>query len=352
MTAYWLHLKVQAHGKHPMSSKDSKNLRIYFDEKPKDKSDEIGEGDYMQVPDEYGVIYEGEKDYYIQITEAEYNASDYALYIWFDPYGIGAVSSGDKLYGRLKLTAKEGVKEEANSPAPIKAGDKKIKHTVIVGDSVAVYMTNEINSNVKTGTVSNIKSASDRSDKLSAMSGNYFDEAHQTINEGGILNWIKGAFQANLAGDIMQQSAIYNAESSYRLGRATHSNSGDIASKAQDILFLGGGEWDHKPKISPIWGERNRLGNSRKLYFYDYWSNIHYGYIAAAGGMNLTRALWGAGQAQTIDNMTTGGDDDYDAEAIKEGYQLYAKKPNGIVYKDLLNIFESNPSWKEENRGR
>lgn len=55
--------------------------------------------------------------------------------------------------------------------------------------------------------------------------------------------------------------------------------------------------WDHKPIIRrTIGGIRHKQGNYD--YFYDIWSNIHYGYVGMAGGLSETILLDGAGVEQ------------------------------------------------------
>jgi uncharacterized Zn-binding protein involved in type VI secretion len=55
--------------------------------------------------------------------------------------------------------------------------------------------------------------------------------------------------------------------------------------------------WDHKPKIQgAIGGIWHKQGGYD--YFYDIWSNIHYGYVGMAGGLSESALLDGAGVEQ------------------------------------------------------
>ncbi|AZE48391.1 hypothetical protein C4K04_2719 [Pseudomonas chlororaphis] len=55
--------------------------------------------------------------------------------------------------------------------------------------------------------------------------------------------------------------------------------------------------WDHKPKIrATIGGIWHKQGKYE--YFYDIWSNIHYGYVGMAGGLSESVLLDGAGIEQ------------------------------------------------------
>lgn len=57
--------------------------------------------------------------------------------------------------------------------------------------------------------------------------------------------------------------------------------------------------WDHKPKIrriiGGIWHKQGQYD-----YFYDIWSNVHYGYTGMAGGLSESVLLDGAGIEQIV----------------------------------------------------
>ncbi|WP_241667765.1 polymorphic toxin type 44 domain-containing protein [Pseudomonas sp. Sample_24] len=56
-------------------------------------------------------------------------------------------------------------------------------------------------------------------------------------------------------------------------------------------------EWDHKPKLRERFpGVRHKQGGY--LYYYDIWSNIHYGYVGIIGGLSDRLLLDGAGAEQ------------------------------------------------------
>lgn len=58
-------------------------------------------------------------------------------------------------------------------------------------------------------------------------------------------------------------------------------------------------EWDHKPKLRKlIPGVRHKQGKYE--YFYDIWSNIHYGYVGIIGGLSESVLLDGAGAEQIV----------------------------------------------------
>jgi hypothetical protein len=56
-------------------------------------------------------------------------------------------------------------------------------------------------------------------------------------------------------------------------------------------------EWDHKPKLRRLFpGVRHKQGQYD--YYYDIWSNIHYGYVGIIGGLSESVLLDGAGAEQ------------------------------------------------------
>jgi len=65
-----------------------------------------------------------------------------------------------------------------------------------------------------------------------------------------------------------------------------------------------GGDWDHKPHIRTSFtpavtsGEQHWHHYNGRLYFYDIWSNIHYGYVGRACGFTRSGLLDGAGVEQ------------------------------------------------------
>ena len=115
-----------------------------------------------------------------------------------------------------------------------------------------------------------------------------------------------------------------------------------------------GRPWDHKTKIIMI-PELKSLGTPRKVrtlsevkkqrfegeiplnsksfwhkykdydYYFDVWSNIHYGYVGLACGFTEDILLNGAGLAQFLDNFTIAGDAPDDIMSIKLGFNLYKK---------------------------
>ena len=108
-------------------------------------------------------------------------------------------------------------------------------------------------------------------------------------------------------------------------------------------------EWDHKPKLQTMYnGVWHKQGKYE--YFYDIWSNIHYGYVGVAGGLSESVLLDGAGIEQIGSDLyrqvrdperfsgprKTEGvegmrawDDIPDRVSIVIGMNLYKEYPNG-----------------------
>ncbi|MBX3000487.1 MAG: hypothetical protein KF893_18350, partial [Caldilineaceae bacterium] len=61
--------------------------------------------------------------------------------------------------------------------------------------------------------------------------------------------------------------------------------------------------WDHKTTIADRFGRYQIVGNHR--YYFDVWSNIHYGYVGASVGFESDELLWGAGAAQFMNESRT-----------------------------------------------
>ncbi|WP_447802272.1 polymorphic toxin type 44 domain-containing protein [Pseudomonas serbica] len=57
-------------------------------------------------------------------------------------------------------------------------------------------------------------------------------------------------------------------------------------------------EWDHKPKLRAMYDDNVRHKQGLYEYYYDIWSNIHYGYVGIAGGLSESVLLDGAGVEQ------------------------------------------------------
>ncbi len=143
-------------------------------------------------------------------------------------------------------------------------------------------------------------------------------------------------------------------------------------------LVAAGCPWDHKKAIQRLQGYQHWSCDKNKhfLFFYDLWSNIHYGFIGKAVGFTEWELTAGAGVAQLKDNKRSWGtwasqylqnrirelgdadflaafDDASDNEAIKIGFRLYDRyggTPSFLTAQAILDeIYKSYQNNKLVN---
>jgi hypothetical protein len=128
------------------------------------------------------------------------------------------------------------------------------------------------------------------------------------------------------------------------------------------------GDWDHKPKIARMFHPRVPGGNQNwhlygsTLYFYDVWSNIHYGYVGKGVGFSDGILLDGAGLEQIgstllrfslpqSDSSVSGlrkWDDPSDRAAIEMGIKMFHQYPNNVTTQIVLDgVVNSNAILKK-----
>lgn len=127
---------------------------------------------------------------------------------------------------------------------------------------------------------------------------------------------------------------------------------------------FAGRPWDHKTHIPNLFRhvavhrkeyskKSNKIVEFRSYYhkynkhdyFYDVWSNIHYGYVGLSVGFDEKVLLRGAASAQFIDSRGSNLEDAIDdITAIKIGFRLYTKfgtYAENLTYLDILEELES-----------
>jgi hypothetical protein len=120
-------------------------------------------------------------------------------------------------------------------------------------------------------------------------------------------------------------------------------------------LVKTGGPWDHKSHIKKTYGDWTLDDPNSRLYFFDIWSNIHYGYIGKACGFPEWDLLAGAGIAQWKAGTVPDGywerrlkkigdadvfsafDDPADQEAIKVGFELWDNRKTTLTTTHILD---------------
>lgn len=122
------------------------------------------------------------------------------------------------------------------------------------------------------------------------------------------------------------------------------------------------GEWDHKPKIaarflSPTNHSHYWFTYDAVKYYYDIWSNIHYGYVGAAAGFDESVLLDGAGLEQIGSDLfrrrwltQSAGvsglrayDDESDRNSISMGIELFSLVPSHISPRELVETILMTP---------
>ncbi|MCP4744825.1 MAG: hypothetical protein GY874_01595 [Desulfobacteraceae bacterium] len=117
------------------------------------------------------------------------------------------------------------------------------------------------------------------------------------------------------------------------------------------------GDWDHKPIIAKQFHPRTddeqhyHLYGDR-VYYYDVWSNIHYGYVGCASGFSESELLDGAGLEQIGSDISRiewpnktsqakglrAWDKANDRDAIQIGIELYKTNPNNVTASKLRTL--------------
>lgn len=123
------------------------------------------------------------------------------------------------------------------------------------------------------------------------------------------------------------------------------------------------GPWDHKPIIArtfhpavPNGQQHWHVYTDGNAYYYEVWSNVHYGYVGKASGFSDSVLLDGAGLEQIgsslgrftrpqRDSATSGlrsWDDPHDRAAIEMGIALYHSNPSNIAGQTVLQAVVSS----------
>lgn len=91
-------------------------------------------------------------------------------------------------------------------------------------------------------------------------------------------------------------------------------------------------EWDHKPKLRKLFsGVRHKQGQYD--YYYDIWSNIHYGYVGIIAGLSESILLDGAGAEQIVSDAVSKADEMLTKP--KAGWKLLGPHPTASPWTDL-----------------
>jgi hypothetical protein len=120
--------------------------------------------------------------------------------------------------------------------------------------------------------------------------------------------------------------------------------------------------WDHKPFLKNCFRPRSATEQhfhayGKRRYYYDIWSNIHYGYVGKASGFSDAMLLDGAGLEQIASTLLTGTrpvrqgsitgrlrdwDGQKDRKSIQLGIALYQRHMGVLPVKTLLDAILNN----------
>ena len=93
------------------------------------------------------------------------------------------------------------------------------------------------------------------------------------------------------------------------------------------------------PAAMAIWFHKYKYYD----YFYDVWSNIHYGYVGLSVGFSVKLLLQGSNIAQLMTPGTSGNDTEDDITSMHIGFELFRKHgryANDLSCEDILNALD------------
>jgi hypothetical protein len=191
---------------------------------------------------------------------------------------------------------------------------------------IATYMAHEMNANARGSVVRRMR-------ELNSFSG-----------EACIAEYLKADFWQKLFGSLSPRQCMDI----------------DISGQEAAVLMwtvkvMQNADWDHKPKIADQFKStvsKNGFWHAydSKLYFYDVWSNIHYGYVGIAAGFSESTLLDGAGLEQIGSDLVRrrwpvrtpnvrglrAYDDGPDRSSISIGIELYRVHPSHVTHGQVL----------------
>ncbi|HVZ36188.1 MAG TPA: polymorphic toxin type 44 domain-containing protein [Polyangiaceae bacterium] len=206
---------------------------------------------------------------------------------------------------------------------------------------VANYMTSEMNTNSAGADCKRMK------------------ELNSTSSEQCIEGYLRSSWWQRWVG--MQPDQCVQLELTSK-GAAVLAWTGNVMQKA---------DWDHKPKLfklfySPTTNSHVWMVYGKDAYYYDIWSNIHYGYVGTAAGFSENILLDGAGLEQLGSDVLRGRfprgtagvtglrrfDDAGDRNEIALGIMLFGLYPRGVSSRVLLQHVVTAPGLSKEAAAR
>jgi len=222
-------------------------------------------------------------------------------------------------------SAKTGYAARNYTLSPLPHREHHIFEIVNELPAAAEHMAKEMIANSKSNDVKSIRESLETAEGLEKEAQKYLANKNVSI--------IEGALNVRVASDLLNAAAIQRA-----------SATGQWA-----ILVRTDGPWDHKKQFRE--GKVKVEGTSIGVwhtwgaweYFYDPWSNIHFGYVGRACGFSKQTLIDGAEMEQSIQDTFKGGsgkDPEQDKIAISIGCELFDRKTK-ITAETLIRIVES-----------
>lgn len=262
-----------------------------------------------------GVFQFGLRDNAKQLLLSPSQADDLkGIFLWGEPYGSAALASPQSsAYANVATGRLHVLREEFSETRTT------FRISVFLIQSVVDYIVGEFHHNLESADLGkmrlwNADAAAIERDGCASLSGTELLECRD----------VYGAHQ---------YAAILRGRAEALWTRKVHKDEG-IPGIIYDVILWGGGEWDYKPRIRPIWGTEQRLGNRAEIFYYDMWANFHYGCLGRTAGFALGRLVSGGNAAQIID---TGTYDPVDDVLTQEGFTLL-----NFTRAELLSVLERN----------
>lgn len=220
------------------------------------------------------------------------------------------------------------------SASPIPGPLAALERTVDEVTPIAVYITNEINRNAHGEHATRLA-------RLNAFSST------ECIEDFQQLPWWQQLLGLGLTPEACVDMEMNNRAAAI-LGWA--------------VLVMQNAEWDHKPIIRTRFNPRFPGAiqtwhiHGHEEFFYDIWSNVHYGYVGVACGFSESMLLDGAGLEQIGSTLLRWNwperspgvagmrafDDPSDRESIRIGIRLYQSTPENLTAEAVLRAIVGN----------
>ncbi len=109
-----------------------------------------------------------------------------------------------------------------------------------------------------------------------------------------------------------------------------------------------GADWDHKPKITQLCNLTDNdkhfpiFGDTSHEWFFDIWSNIHYGYVGTSVGFDEGTLIAGANAGEMFG---AGGNDPIDDAMAKIGIRMWTQYGANIGQHQIASEIVSRKNW-------